>query len=484
MSSNRLADNNHAEADTLKDMLPLLLVACRAEPTDPAPASSDFTSRWEPADVVVVVIVDTMARQHMGRWQDEANTTPSIDAFFDQSAVLANTLTVRGLTSTATASVLTGVWPRTHRVRNNSGWPTAAVPTLIERFNDAGYHTVGLAANACQFIHESTDAEVCVWSQEVEGIEQVLGIGHDERDRMLLASFIEQLDARPADTPLFVWVHLMNPHDPYTRTEPWYSEFHPDPYTGDLDPEDPDQLDALILSEEPIDAADLAEIHAVYRSQLRETDAVFGSILEALSSRGLSEEAVVVLGVDHGESLGARNRYLYHGCSVTNEVNAVPFAISAPGRLPAAWLETWTSQVDIAPTLADVAGIGWTGPREGETLVEGILDGALPERTLFAEGGSETGIVLSGGYKYIRDEVQGNNNCPPYSIDQPYPGQLDALYHLPTDPGEATDLTAAEPEVLAALRSELCGWVLEETWVIPSSDGPNRLVQTCQNAGW
>ncbi|MFT5681530.1 MAG: arylsulfatase A-like enzyme [Myxococcota bacterium] len=462
-------------------MIPLLIACQGAKTEDTTVPYSDFTSRFEPAEVVVVVFVDTLARQHMSGWQTQAQTTPVIDDFFDTSVVFENTFTVRGLTSVATASVLTGTYPRTHGVRNNSGWSAPSEPTLIERFEQAGYHTIGLAANACQFIDGVTDTEDCVWSQNVEGIDSVVGITHEERDRLLLSTLSERLDERPKGTPLFVWIHLMNPHEPYTRVESWYSEFHPEPYTGTLDATDGDQLDDAILGELPIEGADLAEIHAVYRSQLRETDAVFEGILSAFDERGLRDEAVIAFGADHGEALGARSNYLYHGCSLTNEVNVVPFAISAPGRLPVAWHSEWVSQVDFAPTLADVAGIGWTGQRDGENLVDGVLAGAIEERPLFAEGGGSTAIVLSGGYKYIRDENQGNSNCPPYNLGQPYPGQRDALYDLLTDPGETTDLTDTETVVLSQLRGELCDWVLDGTWTTPETDPNNPLVRTCKN---
>ena len=465
-------------------MLSLLLACQGGAPDGVAEPDPDFESRFEPAEVVVVVFVDTLARQHMSGWQTEADTTPAIDAFFDEAVVFENTLAVRGLTSVATASVLTGTYPRTHGVRNNSDWPTAAQPTLIERFEQAGYHTIGLAANACQFIDDVTDVEECVWAQSVEGIDFVMGISHEERDRLLLEALSEQLDARPVGAPLFVWIHLMNPHEPYTRVEPWYSTFLPEPYTGSLDATDSAQLDAIILGERAMDEADLAEIHAVYRSQLRETDEVFAGILTEFEDRGLREGAVVAFGADHGEALGARNSYLYHGCSLTNEVNAVPFAISAPGRLSPRWVDTWVSQTDFAPTLADVAGIGWTGERAGENLTDGVLAGWVMERTLFAEGGGNTGIVLSGGYKYIRDEDQGNSSCPPYSAEQPYPGQRDALYDILSDPAESIDLTATEPGILARLRGELCGWVLEDTWTTAQTDASNSLVRTCERSGW
>ena len=347
-------------------LVALATLGCR-EPADEPPG--DIISEWDPAPVVVVVAVDTLARHTMEGWQSSFQTHPNISAFFAESTHFRDVLAVRSITSPAVASILTGVYPHRHGVRRNTGWPLPVQPTLMERFDDAGYHVMGFASNTCQFLDRGVDVRGCTWSHENDGVYE----NHAVRDRELVDEFWDQLDQRPADQPLFVWMHLMNPHTPYTLIEPYYSEFHPDPYEGAIDASADAQLDAAILGQIPFDEADLAHVKAVYMSQVRDTDDLFGEILDGLSGRGLLEDSVVMFAVDHGESLGERSDYLYHGCSPYNDVLAVTFAIRAVGRLPAGLaLHGWVSQVDLGPTLAQVAGLDWSGDREGRSLVDDV----------------------------------------------------------------------------------------------------------------
>lgn len=448
-------------------------LGCREDVIEPP---DDIISEWDPAPVVLVVTVDTLARHTMEGWQSSFQTTPNISAFFAQSTLFRDVLAVRGITSPAVASILTGVYPRSHGVRRNTDWPVPIQPTLMERFDDAGYHVMGFASNTCQFLDRGVDVRGCTWSVENEGVYE----NHAVRDRELVEEFWVQLDQRPADQPLFVWMHLMNPHTPYTLIEPYYSEFHPDPYEGEIDASDGSQLDAAILGEIPFDEADLAHVKAVYMSQVRDTDDLFGELLDGLEERGLAEESVVMFGVDHGESLGERSDYLYHGCSPYNDVLALPFAIRAEGRLPVGLsLDGWVSQVDMGPTLVQTAGLDWSGDREGRSLVADVLAGALEPHDVFFERDVETAGIVRGQTKYIRDEDEGNSSCPPYTRFNRYPGELDELYDMAADPGEVVNLAPAQPAFQTQLLTDLCAFVGDGYWYTGAPLETTKLLDTC-----
>ena len=446
--------------------------------SEPPQLPDPIVSRWEPTPVVVVVVVDTLARHTLEGWQGDFATSPNLQAFFSDATLLADTMAVRGLTSPAIASILTGSYPRNHGIRRNTGWDPPRLPTLIEKFHDAGYYTMGYAANTCQFIDSGVDDRYCTWSEEMPAIAT-----HTERDRMLLDELLVRIDDRPAEQPLFVWMHLMNPHKPYTLIEPWYSEFHPQPYEGDLDAENSHDLEQVMLGELPFDDEDLQYVQAVYMSQVKETDSLFGEFVVELQQRDLWDEAVVLFGVDHGESLGARgDGYIHHGCSPYNDVMALPFAIRAPGRLPQGLaLDGWVSQVDIGPTLADTAGIGWSGDRDGDSLVDDILEGELTPRTVYFERKETAAGIVRDGFKYFRDTNMGNTSCLPYSVFHPYPGAPVALHDLDADPEETDNLIDAEPQLAQDLHDELCAWVLQSPWLI-SEDATNTLVDHCSGA--
>ena len=458
-------------------LIGLLGLGC-AGAGDPAPPPAEEPT-FEPAPVVVFVLVDTLADGYLGHHHPSWDVTPRVDDLLAESTVLENTLTVRGLTSVAVSSILTGVYPRHHFVRNNANRKRPEQPLLAERFHEAGYRTYGYAANVCQFIDEGIDDRYCTWPVEMPDPSMSLRV----RDERLVEQLLARLTERPADEPAFIWLHLMHPHKPYLRVDPWYAEFHPEPYDGELGDQLDDQLDLSALGEIELDDADRAHALAVYASQVRETDRLISELFDGLEELGLWQDAVVVFGTDHGEELGEHHGYYWHSCSPYLPVNRVLFAVRAPGRVPAGQVLTdWVSVTDVAPSLIEVAGQGWSGERDGVSLVDGMRAGSLPVRPVYLERGEAAAGVVSDGYLFLRDEKLGYGDCMPYnqSTDELFPGKREELYDLASDPAQHEDLAEIEPQITEQLRNKLCGWVSEDVWMQnPDANDRNGLVQAC-----
>ncbi len=464
-------------------ILPLILatlVAAGCATTDDDDGAPGDDVHFEPAKVVVFVLVDTLGDAYLGHRHPSWDTTPNVDALLTESTVIENTLTVRGLTSVAVSSILTGVYPRHHFVRNNANRKRPSQPLLAERFDEAGYTTYGYAANVCQFIDDGVDHRYCTWAVEQPDPSLELRV----RDEQLVERLLEQLADRPEGEPTFVWLHLMHPHKPYQRVDPWYGEFHPQPYEGELGDQLDTALDLVALGEATLDDADMDHVRAVYASQIKETDRLLGELFDGLDELGMWDDAVVVFGADHGEEVGEHHDYFWHSCSPYLPVNRVLFSVRAPGRLPDGQiLADWTSVTDIAPTVVQVAGLEWTGELDGISLVDEMRAGTLPARPVFLERGEEAAGVVTDGHLYIRDENGGYGDCMPFnqSTDLVFPGELEELYDLTTDPAQHDDLSASSPDVLGALRGILCDWVDGDAWMQnPDANERNALVQSCR----
>ncbi len=455
----------------------LTLLGCAGD----EPADDDTTGEptFDPAPVVIVVMVDTLADGYLGHRHPDWDVTPRIDDLLAESTVLENTLTVRGLTSVAVSSILTGVYPRHHFVRNNANRKRPEQPLLAERFHDAGYRTYGYAANVCQFIDEGIDDRYCTWPVEMPDPSMSLRV----RDELLIEQLLAQLATRPAGERTFVWLHLMHPHKPYLRVDPWYGEFHPEPYGGELGDQLDDLLDLAALGEFSLDEADHDHARAVYASQVKETDRLLGEFFDGLDELGLWQDAVVVFGADHGEELGEHHDYYWHSCSPYLPVNRVLFALRAPGRVPEGRvLSEWVSVTDVAPTLIEVAGQSWTGEVDGRSLVDGMIAGSVGEVPVYLERGEEAAGVVADGYLYLRDEQRGYGDCMPYnqSTSEQFPNQLEELYDLADDPAQHQDLAEVESQTTERLRTLLCDWVSADAWMKnPDANAANDLVQAC-----
>ena len=137
----------------------LLAANCRQIADD----SSDTTDSYvdTPANTVVVITIDTVRPRVLHAEGRDWNVAPNMLSFFDESTWFDRAITPRGYTAVALASMLTGVYPRTHGVRNNDLIDAISQPTLAHRFGEGGYTTLGYAANKCQLMENGFDESVC-----------------------------------------------------------------------------------------------------------------------------------------------------------------------------------------------------------------------------------------------------------------------------------------------------------------------------------
>lgn len=461
-----------------------LILACAPVSDPPAPVTvlpgaacpdtADTSRLGSLPRTVVVVVMDTTRRDFLGVNHPGWDITPRVDALAADGTRYDHVQATRGLTAVALSSVQTGAYPRTHGVRSNSGDVVGPeTPTLQERFHDAGFRTYGFSANMCQLLDVGMDEVLCTSIAKDESRPQ------DEADAELVPAFFAALDARPAEEPAYLWLHLVEPHDPYVANPTWYAEFHPEPYTGPLDPPTSDTLRRVSDGEIPFTDADAAFLDAVYASQIRNTDDTVADLLAGLESRGRLDDAVVLFTMDHGEELADRTGYFYHGCSPYQTVLDVSAILWGPGRVPAGEvLAERVSATDLAPTLLELVGLPTDGPGEGRSLLPETLACEEPARDVFFERGQETAGIVSGPWKYVLDPRAAYGDCKDYSDADPYPGDPSALYDLETDPGEETNLVTDNPSIAEHLRQSLCGWITQAPWIADETVH-NALILTC-----
>lgn len=432
------------------------------------------------AQTVVVITWDAARTELLLSTERPWNTTPKLDAFFDEGTVFPRMLSPRGLTGPALSSMLTGTYPNKHGVRDNLG-SAPRFHTLMDRFQDAGYTTWAYSANMCQIIASGVDHTECTSPSVLEADSR------QDRDIILVDRLLEELTGLREDQPLFLWLHLAHPHDPYELVEPWYSEFHPQSYEGDLDPGDSSDIRGITLSGHEYDDQDRDHFEAVYASQLRETDALTGRVLSELDRLGRYEDAVVVFGVDHGEELGDHNRYFAHGCSPYNSVLNVVYAFRAPGVVPEGlWLDSWRSTVDVASTVVELAdAFEWAGSGGSSSLLPAMTSAEVSDEPVFFERGVQTAGVVWHNAKYVYSGETEFDDCHPYSgSGLTYPTEQEELYDLELDPDELSNLAGQDLALQDELRDTLCDWVTEGAWVgTGEQQADNTLVLACVTEG-
>jgi len=356
---------------------------------------------------LVLVTLDTVRADHLGAYGDAAAETPWLDRLAREGVRGARVSSQVPLTLPSHATILSGLLPPHHGLRNNgAGTLPEGTATLATHLAAAGYRT-GAFVGAFVLDHRfGLGHGFGVYDDEIvrdPGAGTVLEAerpGREVMDRALawLAAAAPDDPKGPAGQPFFLWVHLYDAHAPYTPPRAW-SERHPErPYDGEIS----------------------------------EVDAQVGRLLQELERRGLAGSTVVAVAADHGEGLGEHGEQT-HGLLLYEPTLHVPLLLRGPGLPAGTVIQTPLSLVDLAPTLTGLLGHPLPAPAgrplDGRDLSAALRAGTEPPPAdVYAEtrypaifGWSPLAALRRRELKYI-------------AAPQP------ELYDLAQDPGETRNL--------------------------------------------
>ncbi len=443
------------------------------EDSDPDSASADA------AHTVVVITIDSLSpRILMGETWDW-DVAPTIHSVFDDSVLLPRVLTPAGTTRPALGSLITALYPQQHGARTNAA-ELRDGNSFVRQFEQAGYTTFGFSSNQCPLIQDGdVDEYYCTWNDSLEGDHTLT-----DRDRILVDELNTRLLAVPDDDPIFIWLHLNNVHHPFMADQELVESFYGGVYSGLFRPWDDDMVAEVTLGDREITQDEQDYLEATYAAQLAETDAQIGSLIDTLDGLGRYDDAIVVLGADHGEELGDHGDidYYWHGCSPYNSVMQVVYSVRAPGRVAGGQvLDSWVSSIDLGPTIVELAeAFEWSGERAGSSIVDYLTGGAAPDVPIFAGRGSNTAMMIHQDHKYVLSDVESFTACEPYSgTGMGYPGELEELYDLSVDQAEVINLADSDTERAESMHTALCEWMFEVGWVPAEQAGDCTLYIEC-----
>ncbi len=387
---------------------------------------------------VLLVVVDTLRADALGAYGAPGNPSPEFDAWASRSVLYEQAIGQSPWTRPAFASLLTSTVPCTHQTFRKADSLPDSLETLPEQLQLHGYTTGAIVNNinvtaswgfnqgfdTFEFLRpaypfRASEASFrLVMYQAVRLIsERFLARGKKVeryyRDGEEVTAAAQRWLTRHGRSRWFLMVHYMDPHDPY----------FPHPYDGT----------GYARVEHPHPAASEAPaLKALYEGEVTYWDEHFGGLLDWLEAQGLAEDTVVVVTSDHGEEFFEHGGY-WHGNRLYDEAIRLPLAIHVPGESPAR-VKDQVRMIDIAPTLADLAGAPHGPQWQGFSMRRGYALRQPRDRLALAEAEFE-GFTL----RAVRDpewKLIENQAGPPE-----WPRPETELYFLAQDPGEQTDLT-------------------------------------------
>lgn len=431
--------------------LALLAVACGTKRTEPSPRAATPPAGGAPAARVerpnlVLYVVDTLRADHLGCYGYARPTSPRLDEFAREAVRFAEARAQSSWTKPAMATILTGLHPITHGAERRALGIAPEARTLAERLTEAGYETAMFTTNP-------TVVEKFGFARGFDHFEYVHQLQGRKRRSVDSAEMHRAatawLDGRVApQRPFFLVVHTLDPHDPYRPQEPYRSRFAPGVDVASACCFRGERLAALSPAGAAIRRRDSM---ALYDGEIAQNDASFGRLVDDLRARGLLQRSAVVFTSDHGEEFHEHGGWR-HAETLFEEVLRVPLVVRLPGDRPAnATVADPADQIDIAPTLLDLAGIAAPPELPGASLLPVIAGGAPPPRESLAwlrHPAFEVAAIRDGNWKWLRHDGASRAVTPGVAgVAEP----ADALYDLEADPGERQNLLEAEPARRRAL---------------------------------
>ncbi|HEY6081197.1 MAG TPA: sulfatase-like hydrolase/transferase, partial [Polyangiaceae bacterium] len=341
---------------------------------------------------MLLVTIDALRADHVGAYGYARKVTPSFDALASRGSLFEHAYCPTPHTSYSITSLLTGKYMRPLLLQG-AGEDSDTWAGLLRTY---GYHTAAFYPPAVFFIDHSRFESFAKRALDFE----YRWVEFAEGEKRL-AQVREYLASAPRDKPLFLWVHLFGPHEPY--------EAHPGLDFGDRD----------------VDR---------YDSEVAAADATLGQLVTLMETR--DPGAVTIVSADHGEEFGDHGGR-YHGSSVYEEQVRVPLLVVGPG-VKAQRITEVVQTIDLLPSVLGALGVPRPPRIRGRDLGQ-LLSGARASGpgTAFAET-DEQALYAEGNLRLVCARRLGA--CK--------------LFDLEKDRGQTRDAGPDHPDALARMREK------------------------------
>ncbi len=416
---------------------------------------------------VIVISLDTLRADRLGAYGSSRNLAPELDRLAAAGTLFERAYSQYPNTLGSHATMFTGRYPTEHGVGPGSLPKIAdSHQTLAEVFTEHGYYTAAFTENAYVGSGFGYDKGFQRYS---DGPDRAPSGRFPGEARVTFGAGARWLERRPA-APFLLFLHTYEVHTPYTPSRELVDEmterFNPgyevasDVYgvNGKYSHEPLKEI-AYNRGKLKLRPTDIRQIEVLYDSEVRVLDEQVGILFERLRELELLESTYIVLTSDHGDAFN-EHRFLGHGEQLNTETMHVPLVFLAPGRVEAARrIAEPVGLIDIAPTLAELAGIhGAYDGVQGVSLANVVLGKSDPEpRPVFSELDARMAsceVQESGAFKRCPYAAVALRDTEYTYIESAAEGTRE-LYDVATDPGELHDLSADLPQVVERYAAEV-----------------------------
>lgn len=273
---------------------------------------------------VLLITIDTWRYDRLGIHDHGLVKTPHLDKMAAQGANFRRAFAHNPTTLASHANILTGATPLYHGVSDNDGFKLhGTFLTMAEHLKTYDYSTAAFVGSAVLSQAVGLDQGFDLYVEPTESPDFIAG--------QVIKNTLRWMKAQ--QKKWFCWVHLWDPHSPYSPPSPFDEQYRNDPYSGEV---------AYV-------------------------DAQLGKLFGSMADRNLLQRSLVIITGDHGEAFGEHGEF-EHGIFAYNTTIHIPLILWGKPIFQSA-IKDYVSHVDIFPTVCDSLGIPHPDQLQGESLL-------------------------------------------------------------------------------------------------------------------
>jgi arylsulfatase A-like enzyme len=352
---------------------------------------------------VILITIDTLRADHLSGAGYSQLTSPAMDAFARRGSRFEWAFSTSSYTVPSHASMLVGMYPSYHSVGLLNGQYKLhpAETTLAEILSDGGWETAAIVSNAMLARAMGLDQGFESYDDDLPDRELVRRM-RERRASNAVDRALEKI-SEFGDQPFFLWLHLQDPHGPYT----------PPALAAGLDGSSEERQAGRVLpigrdysgfraipayqtygTERGFD-----EYRARYDREIQFLDGELARLVAYLDERQLLQHSLVAITADHGEAMGEDEFYFAHGHSVGLDQVRVPLFFVGDGVRSGQTVSAPVTNMSVFATILEYLGQPLPPDVQSQSLFATLTNGDdVPRGPLYTESYTQRGIVDDGYY--------------------------------------------------------------------------------------
>lgn len=302
---------------------------------------------------VIIIVMDTVRQDHLSCYGYKRDTSPNLDQLKRGSRIYYNAYSTSCWTSSAHASLFTGLYPIVHKTTQENWRMSDRLKTLAEIFSTSGYETVGIVENPMLSKYFNFDQGFSMyhetWIRSYK--DRIIKWFTNENSAFIL--FKRTLKKRDKRKPFFMFINFIEPHSPYNSSQQFYGKFLSD---RSLQCEE-NMVRRYFLGKIFFNQHELQHLNELYDAEILYVDYWIGKMIDELKKRDLWNNTIFIVTSDHGENIGDHGMMDHIFCLYESTIK-IPLIIHYPQLFPCNSEDYNIVQLtDIFPTLLKIVGI-------------------------------------------------------------------------------------------------------------------------------